>query len=82
MDLTYGELKEKEVVNITDGKKLGKVIDIVMTDKGQVIGVITPGDRKLFKNGMDNVFVPWCNLIRIGSDVILIELGGHLPYSP
>ncbi|MDR3263350.1 MAG: YlmC/YmxH family sporulation protein [Clostridiales bacterium] len=80
MELTFLDLREKEVINITDGKKLGRITDIVMSGKGKIIGIVTPGERKLFKSGSDtNIFVPWCNIIKIGDDVILIELGGTLP---
>ncbi|MDR1906346.1 MAG: YlmC/YmxH family sporulation protein [Clostridiales bacterium] len=80
MDLTFCELREKEIINIADGKKLGRITDIVMTGKGKVMGIVAPGERKLFKGGADNnIFVPWCNICKIGNDVILVELGGNLP---
>lgn len=76
-DLTFCELREKEVVNITDGKKLGRILDIALTCSGNVVGIIVPGEKRFFKNisGDESIFVPWKNIIKIGEDAILIELG-------
>lgn len=80
MEISYTELRDKEVVNIADGKKLGRITDIVFSLKGRVAGIVTPGERRLFKNGAENnVFIPWTNILKIGNDIILIELGGKLP---
>ena len=59
-DLTFCELKEKETVNVVDGKRLGKILDMAFTPGGQITGIIVPGDRKFLKNitGSDSVFVP------------------------
>lgn len=76
-DLTFCELREKEVVNITDGKKLGRILDMALTCSGNVLGIIVPGEKKFFKNisGDESIFVPWKNIVKIGEDAILIELG-------
>lgn len=83
-DLTFCELKEKETVNVVDGKRLGKILDMAFTPGGQVTGIIVPGDRKFLKNiaGGDSIFVPWKCIVRIGEDTILVELGRELPPSP
>ena len=75
-DLTFCELREKEVVNITDGKKLGRILDMALTCSGNVLGIIVPGEKKFFKNisGDESIFVPWKNIVKIGEDAILIEL--------
>jgi len=37
-----------------------------------------PGKKNFFKSftNADNIFIPWNNIIKIGSDVILVELIG------
>ena len=76
-DLTFCELREKEVVNITDGKKLGRILDLALTCSGNVLGVIVPGEKKFFKSvsGEESIFVPWKNIVKIAEDAILVELG-------
>ena len=83
-DLTFCELREKEVVKLTDGKKLGRILDIALTCSGNALGIIVPGEKKFFKNisGDESIFVPWKNIIKIGEDAILIELGDRASGNP
>ena len=76
IDYTFCELREKTVVNIADGKQLGRIADIALHCTGRVVGVIVPGEKKFFKNFTtgDSIFIPWKNVIKIGDDVILVEL--------
>ncbi len=82
MEVCFSELKEKEIVNVFDGKKLGRIIDILFdTATGQVKGIVVPGDKKLFRKNED-IFVPLDKLKRIGDDVILVGLQTRPFYSP
>lgn len=76
VDYTFCELREKEVINVSDGKRLGRIIDIALHCSGRVVGIVVPGEKKFFKNvsGSDNIFIPWKNVLKIGDDVILVEL--------
>lgn len=74
MDISYNELRCKEVVNVLDGTRMGHIIDMIIDRNGKdVLGVVVPGVRKLFRANED-IFVPWNNIDKIGSDVILISL--------
>ncbi len=74
MDISFTDLKEREIVNVYDGKKLGRVIDILFdSTSGSVRGIIVPGDKKLFHKS-DDIFVPLDRLKKIGDDVILVSL--------
>ena len=74
-DTTFCELKVKDVINICNCKKLGRICDIVIDLKcGKIKGIILPGCKRfnIFKPPED-IFIPWKNILRIGNDVILIE---------
>ena len=74
MVITFNELKEKEVINVADGKRLGRVEDVLFDkDEKRVVGVVVPGERKLFKK-VEDVFIPIEELKRIGEDVILVKI--------
>lgn len=74
MDIAFTDLKEKEIINVTDGKKLGRIIDFLFDiETGQIKGIIVPGERKIFKRNED-IFVPLERIKRIGGDVILVKL--------
>lgn len=72
MELSFLDLKEREIINVFDGKKLGRVIDIVFNNEsGLVRGIVVPGDRKMFHRA-DDLFIPIDKIKRIGNDVILV----------
>lgn len=79
IDFTFCELREREVINVADGKRLGRVIDLAFTCSGKLVGVVVPGERRLLKNisGCENIFIPWKHVIKIGDDVILVNLSGN-----
>jgi len=80
IQLSFQELRCKDVVNIVDGKKLGKIIDVVFDIRGRVEGLVTPGFRRaFFFKACDDIFVPWCDIKKIGDDVILVELRPRRP---
>lgn len=75
-EYTFCELREKAVINMIDGKCLGKVVDLAFTCRGQVFGIVVPGCQKFFKGltAGDALFIPWHNICKIGTDTILVEL--------
>jgi len=77
MELTFCELRVKEVVNVCDGKRLGNIIDMVFdTTCARVTGIIVPGEKSfmsIFKSNSD-IFIPYNRIRKIGKDVILVEL--------
>ena len=81
MDITFCELREKEVVNLADGKRLGRVQDLVLEPCGKVIGLVVPGEKKLIKalSRDESIFIAWKNIVKLGDDVILIDLNGIVP---
>lgn len=76
--MSLSELRTKDVVNVDTGKKLGKVMDIVFcTSSGCVQAIVVPGQFRvglLFKGEKSGVVIPWERIVRIGDDVILVQL--------
>ncbi len=73
-DITFNELRCKDVVNTVDGKRLGKATDLVIDLKcAVVLGLVLPGEKKLFKS-TDDLFIPWHRITKIGDDVILVKI--------
>ena len=74
MELSYTELRCKEIVNLLSGAKMGKLVDVIFAADGSgVLGIVAPGQRKLFKP-QEDIFIPWKNITKIGSDVILVDI--------
>lgn len=74
MEITFTDLKQREVINVFDGKKLGRITDLVFDiETGKVEGIIVPGEKKIFRK-TDDIFIPLEKLKRIGDDLILIGI--------
>ena len=74
-ELSYCELRAKEVINSVDGRRLGRIIDIVFSSNGGAIcGIIVPYSRKIMFFKSRDVFIPWECIKKIGEDVIIVEL--------
>lgn len=73
------DIKNKEVINIYDGRSLGFVYDIeVNLEKGTIEGIIVPEQRGFFHFfGKESDFViKWKDIKRVGDDVILVDVAG------
>lgn len=66
----------KDVVNVSDGKKLGNIgdIDINLTT-GKIDAVVVSGAGKVlgFFGKDEDIVIPWKNILKIGEDVILVR---------
>ena len=73
--ITFCELRSKEVVNSVDGKRMGRIVDLVFSgETGKIKGIVTPyGKRGPFGKGQD-IFIPWRCVTTIGEDVIIVNL--------
>lgn len=75
MEISYAELRQKTVVNIVDGKNLGHIIDAIFDDVyGKLLGFVVPSIKRNFFKSNNDIFIPYQNICKIGSDVILVEL--------
>ncbi len=67
----------KEVINVTDGNRLGYVGDLELElECGRVVALIVPKPGKFFGLfGSREIFViPWACIRRIGGDLILVDV--------
>ena len=73
--MRLSELQAKDIVNIIDGKKIGKIIDVTVHD-GKINNFVIEPKRfflNIFRRG-DEVSIKWEAIEKIGEDVILIKL--------
>ncbi|SCX88055.1 YlmC/YmxH family sporulation protein [Alkaliphilus peptidifermentans] len=82
--LRASELTQKEVINITDGKRIGMIVDLeVDLLKGRINAIIIPGEGKFMGIfGKEHDYeISWNQIKKIGEDVILIEMKSSVePY--
>jgi len=75
--LKVSELRVREVINVLDGRRLGLIKDIdIDLANGRINALVLPGPSRLlgFFGKEDEVSVPWDKIVRIGLDVILVEI--------
>ena len=74
--MRLSDLQEKDIVNINDGRKIGRIIDAEIDDNGKILYLLIEeikGFRKFISkdNGINITFM---QIKKIGSDVILVDL--------
>ncbi len=78
--LNTDEIRNKEVINIFDGKSLGYVYDIeINLQAGTIDGIVLPGSRgifNLFGKGEEDIVIRWSDVKTVGEDVILVDVKG------
>lgn len=71
------DFKQKEVININDGKIIGFVIDVNADfQNGEINSIIVAQTGKLLGTmfGKNNITIPWDKIKKIGEDVIIVEI--------
>lgn len=71
------DFKHKEVINITDARRLGFVQDVnAELDSGMITSIVVPGNSKFFNlfSGDSEIVIPWSKIKCIGEDIILVEI--------
>ena len=74
--LRAGSLRQKEVINIADGMRLGFVGDVEINfTEGAIEAIIIPGPGRFFGlfGKAEEHIIPWKNIVRVGDDIILVE---------
>ena len=73
MELNLVQLKKKRVVNVGDGKELGRVTDISFSyPQGEVLGFIIGNKKTLF--GGDKSIIKLACVVKIGRDTVLVDI--------
>ena len=75
--MKVSELRQKEIINVRTGKRLGNIMDLdIDTRSGRIVSVTMPqtGSRFSLLSKPDNdVSISWEQIKKIGDDVILVE---------
>lgn len=73
MEYKFSELKKKTVINVFDGKSLGKIEDIVISYPEGKIEAFIVSEKKLMFGG-EKLEMNLCCIDKIGDDTILVDL--------
>lgn len=79
MDCFLTDLKNKEVINITSGKRLGFVADIELDiADARLLSIVLPGEGGLFSKA-PSLKIPWACIEHIGEDLIIVKMKDPVP---
>ena len=76
MNCRFTEFRCKEVINISDGCRLGYVGDVeCILPQGQMTALIVPGPFRFFglSGRGEEYCIPWDCIRQIGDDIVLVE---------
>ena len=75
-NMTFSELKKKDMICIGDGRVIGRACDVVLDPAtGQALGLIVCGGCGIFRSEKSQMEIPWRQIACIGDDVILVSPG-------
>lgn len=75
-NMTFSELKKKDMICIEDGRVIGRACDVVLDPAtGQALGLIVCGGCGIFRSEKSQMEIPWRQIACIGDDVILVSPG-------
>ena len=76
--MRFSEIRRKDVINIVDGRKLGRPIDLVLNESACAEALVVPGRSGgllgFLRQDREGCVIPWGRVRRIGDDVILVEV--------
>ena len=77
MSVKFSDLQCKEVICVSDGRRLGFVTDaLIEMPEGKICAIVVPGPcRYLGVAGRhDDFVIPWDCIKRIGPDIVLVDV--------
>ena len=80
--LRISDLRAKELINLSDGRRLGYIRDVELDLTNATIkSLVITGDRGGRFLRAEEMVVAWEKIKKVGIDVILVELDKFLPVS-
>ena len=70
--MRLSELQTKEIINMSTGKRLGLIIDVIVDNNGLIKSLILE-DKKGKKFSREEYELDWSQISKIGDDIILAK---------
>jgi len=74
--MRINELRDRDVVNVNDGKRLGVINDLdIDIENGKIKAIIVPGTGGFIGvlGRKQDLTIPWEKIVKIGVDTILVD---------
>lgn len=81
--VTTSDLRMKEVINVVNGTRIGFIYDFeINLEKNRIEAIVVPKEGKFLKifSREDDYVIPWKRIVKVGQDIILVELKDSIQY--
>ena len=78
--IRVSDITDKEIINVKNGKKMGFITDIdIDVNEGRVVSFSTTGEGSggFFSRGVDMDVIFWNDILKIGCDTIIVNIGSE-----
>lgn len=83
MELSFQQLKQKDVISVSDGKNLGKVSDVTVSfPENRWLGITVPGCKGFKLTNKRELFIPVNHIVKVGEDAVLVKTEDKKPDCP
>jgi len=70
--MRLSDLQLKEIINISNGKRIGIIVDVIVDEKGVIKNLVLE-EKRGRKFSHEEYNVSWNQIIKIGDDIILVD---------
>lgn len=71
--MRLSDLQTKEIINMSTGKRLGLIIDVIIDNNGHIKSLILEDRKGKRFTGREEYELDWKQIDKIGDDIILIK---------
>ena len=72
--MRLSDLQDKDIVSISDGKKIGSIIDVNIDERGIMKSLVVEENKFMLFNNKNETEISWKQIEKIGEDVILVKI--------
>ena len=74
--MKISDLQAKDIVNVSDGKRMGRITDIVVSEKGEIMYLVIEPTKilKRYTSFTGETSIKFDQIVKFGTDVILVDL--------
>ena len=76
MTIKFTDLQCKEVICVSDGRRLGFITDVqIEVPEGNICAIVVPGPCRFLGvvGRQDDFIIPWNCIRQIGPDIVLVD---------
>lgn len=74
--MRLSELQTKELINTLNGKRVGNIIDVIVTEDGKIKSLVLE-EKRGRKFTREETVIYWNQITKIGDDIILVDTNKH-----